>query len=231
MESKVGRVRTGKICVYSAIERGKRAEVAVNLRGVFYAGRRELERVDGPGEVRVPVDLAERQPLADRGLVDLDGKDACLGEVAHLVAERERELLALDLLRDVGARERPVQDRDRSRQHALHRALGQRLDMRRPAYRIGCQALHSLCICLDSELSRNATPLFSIPCVFFCSYATHVTLLSLRFCFVDCQKVQLSYSISSLLHVVRAVFLDRPDLRLFFLLLLMIFACAATSLC
>lgn len=88
----------------------------VDARLVLDAGGRELERVDGPREVAVPVDLAEREALADGRLVDLDRKDAGVGEVDDLVAERERELLALDLLRDVGTRERPVEDGDRALQ-------------------------------------------------------------------------------------------------------------------
>jgi hypothetical protein len=88
------------------------AEVGVSLSLVLDTGGSELERVDGPGEVGVPVDLTEGKTLTDSGLVDLDGEDAGLLEVDNLVAKGEGELLALDLLRDVGTGEGPVEDGD-----------------------------------------------------------------------------------------------------------------------
>ena len=42
----------------------------VGLRLVLDAGGRETERVDGPGQVGVPVGAAERQTLANGRLVD-----------------------------------------------------------------------------------------------------------------------------------------------------------------
>jgi hypothetical protein len=95
------------------------AEVGVSLRRVLNTSGRKAERVDGPGKVRVPVDLPQRKTLADGGLVNLDGKDAGLLEVDDLVAERERELLALDFAGDVGAGEGPVEDGDRAGEHTL----------------------------------------------------------------------------------------------------------------
>lgn len=89
------------------------AEVRVDLDVVLDARGRQTERVNGPGEVVVPVGLSERETLSDRRLVDLDGLDAGVGEVDDLVTERERKLLALDLLRDVRSGERPVENLSR----------------------------------------------------------------------------------------------------------------------
>ena len=52
----------------------------------------------------VPVGLAQRQLLAQRGLVDLDDLDAGGLQVEHLVADGESQLLGLLLVRDVLAR-------------------------------------------------------------------------------------------------------------------------------
>lgn len=84
------------------------------LGGVLDAGGGEAEGVDGPGEVGVPVDLAEGKTLADSGLIDLDGEDAGGLEVDDLVAESERELLGLNLAGDINTGERPVEDGDGS---------------------------------------------------------------------------------------------------------------------
>jgi hypothetical protein len=103
------------------------AEVAVGLSVVFDTGSGELERIDGPAEVTVPVDAAERKTFTDGGLIDLDGKDASVGEVDDLVAESERKLLALELAANIGTGERPVEDGDGASQHALDGLLGERL--------------------------------------------------------------------------------------------------------
>lgn len=97
------------------------AEVRVSLGRVTDTGSREPERVNGVGEVRVPVDLAEGESLSDCGLVDLDGEDSGGLEVVDLVTEGEGELLALHLTGDVHAREGPVEDGRRSREHSLRR--------------------------------------------------------------------------------------------------------------
>jgi hypothetical protein len=82
----------------------------VNLGGVLDAGGGETERVNGPGEVVVPVDLAERETFTDGRLVDLDGVDAGVLEVDNLVTKSEGELLGLGLPGDVDTGERPVED-------------------------------------------------------------------------------------------------------------------------
>lgn len=109
------------------------AKVRVDLNVVLDARGREAERVDGPGQVVVPVGLAQGETFTDSGLVDLDGLDAGVGEVDDLVAEGERELLGLDLLGHVGTGERPVEDGDGTGQHALHGLVGLLLGVRRPA--------------------------------------------------------------------------------------------------
>lgn len=85
-------------------------EVGVDLDVVLNTRGGESERVNGPGEVVVPVGLSERKTLSDSRLVDLDGLDTGLGEVNDLVSEGKSELLRLDLLGDIGSGERPVKD-------------------------------------------------------------------------------------------------------------------------
>lgn len=84
--------------------------MTVNASLVLNTGGSETERVHGPLQVATPVGLTERKTFTDRGLVDLNSEDAGLLEIDDFVAESESELLALDLLSDVGTRERPVED-------------------------------------------------------------------------------------------------------------------------
>ena len=103
------------------------AEVRHDLRRGRGDDGRELERVDGPVEVGGPALLLEREALAEGRLVDLDDAAPRLLEVGDLVAEGQRELVGLRLARDVLARERPVEDGDGPREHALDGLLGERL--------------------------------------------------------------------------------------------------------
>lgn len=109
------------------------AEVGVGLGVVTDASSCEAERVDSPGEVGVPVDLAEGQTLTDGRLVDLDGEDASLLKVADLVTEGKSKLHSLGLLVNVGTRERPVENGDRASEHALDRLAGKLLGVAGPA--------------------------------------------------------------------------------------------------
>ena len=68
--------------------------MGVDLRLVLYARGREAEALHRPIEIGLPFGLAERQPFADRRLVDLDDADAGGLQVRHLVAQRERDLAA-----------------------------------------------------------------------------------------------------------------------------------------
>lgn len=114
------------------------AEVRVGLRRVLDTGSRQTERVDSPGKVTIPVDLAERETLTDSRLIDLNGEDAGLLKVDDLVAESEGELTRLNLPRDIGTWERPVEDGDGSSEHTLDWLLRQRLGVRRPTDGHGC---------------------------------------------------------------------------------------------
>lgn len=127
-------------------------EVGVSLESVGNACGGELERVDSPGEVGIPVNAAKRKlkgiasanelvvksgrtyTLADGRLVDLDGVDTGLLKVTDLVAESKRELLGLQFTRNIGTRERPVQDGDGTSKHALHGFLGDALGVRAPLH-------------------------------------------------------------------------------------------------
>lgn len=85
-------------------------EVGVDLDVVLNTRGGESERVNGPGEVVVPVGLSEGKTLSDSGLVHLDSLDTSVGEVNDLVSEGKSKLLRLNLLGDIGSREGPVKD-------------------------------------------------------------------------------------------------------------------------
>lgn len=96
-------------------------------------------RQKSSSQVVVPVSLSEGETLADSGLVDLDGLDTGGLEVLDLVPQSESELLALDLTRNVGSGERPVEDGDGTGQHSLHGALGERGGVGGPSNGHGCE--------------------------------------------------------------------------------------------
>ena len=97
------------------------AHVRVDLRLGLDLRVHQAERGDGPVEVfLVPVALAQRQLLAEGGLVDLDNLDAVLFEVQDFVADGKADLLGLRLERNIFARERPVENRHGAGEHALH---------------------------------------------------------------------------------------------------------------
>lgn len=85
-------------------------EVGMDLDVVLNTRGGESERVNGPGEVVVPVGLSEGKTLSDSRLVDLDSLDTGVGEVNDLVSEGESKLLRLNLLGDIGSGEGPVKD-------------------------------------------------------------------------------------------------------------------------
>ena len=99
----------------------------LDLRLVAHAGGAEAEAGHRPRQVGGPVGLAQREPLAQRRLVDLDHADARRLQVDDLVADRERDLTAALRAGLIVAHEGPVEDRHRPGEHALHRAIGQRL--------------------------------------------------------------------------------------------------------
>ena len=109
--------------------------MGVDLRCRRGAPSGDPETRHGPVEIVLPVATMQRQPFAEGRLVDLDDRDACRFQVAHLVADREGDLLAGHLARLVVADEGPVQDRHRAGEHPLHRLLAQRLREGRPAHR------------------------------------------------------------------------------------------------
>jgi hypothetical protein len=108
-------------------------EVRVDLGLVSNTRGRQSERVDGPGEVVVPVGLSEGKTFSDSRLVDLNGLDTGVGKVDDLVSESEGELLGLDLLGDIGSGERPVENGNGTSQHSLHGLVRDLLGVRRPS--------------------------------------------------------------------------------------------------
>lgn len=101
----------------------------VSLSLVLDTGGSETERVDSPGKVLVPFGLPQRETLSDRRLVDLDSEDTSLLEVDNLITKSESELLALDLLGDIGTGERPIENGDGTGKHTLHGSLGEGLSV------------------------------------------------------------------------------------------------------
>jgi hypothetical protein len=108
------------------------AEVGVDLELVGDTSGSELEGVDSPLEVGVPVSTTEGETFTDGWFIDLDGTDATCLEIDHLVTESKGKLLGLDLTGHIGARERPVEDGDGTSQHALHGGLGETLGVGAP---------------------------------------------------------------------------------------------------
>jgi len=106
--------------------------VGVGLGSIGDTSSGELEGVDGPGKVVVPISAAEGQAFTDGGLIDLDGLDTGLLEVDNLVTESKGQLLGLNLAGDINTGEGPVQDGDGASQHALHGRLGQALSIATP---------------------------------------------------------------------------------------------------
>ena len=85
--------------------------------------------VSGDASIRVD----HTYTLTESRLVDLDSLDTSLLKIDDLVAKRERELLALELTGDIRTRERPVKNRDRASEHALHGLGGKALRVAAPA--------------------------------------------------------------------------------------------------
>ena len=108
------------------------AEVRVDLSVVLYTSSRELERIDGPSEVGVPVCSSKRETLSNSRLIDLNSEDLCLLEVDDFVPKSKGELLALNLSGDIDTGERPVENGNWSSQHTLNGLLGLRLSVGRP---------------------------------------------------------------------------------------------------
>lgn len=124
VQSLDGREDVGKVRV---------TEVRVHLGRVLDAGSGESERVDSPGQVVVPVNLSQGKTLSDGRLVDLDGVDTSVLQVDDFVSEGQGQLLGLNLSRDIGSGEGPVQDGNGSSQHTLHGLLGDGLGVLGPS--------------------------------------------------------------------------------------------------
>ena len=111
------------------------AQVRVDLRLVAHAGRSQAEGVHRPLQIRGPVRAAQRQPLAQRRLVDLNQPDARRFEIDRLVADAQGDLQSGVAPRLIVADERPLQDRHRTGEHPLHRPRSERLRVLAPANR------------------------------------------------------------------------------------------------
>ena len=114
----------------------------VDLRRVADDGRGDAEGARGPVQVGVPLAAAQRQAFADGRFVDLDDADAGRFQVLYLVADGQGQLQRRAGARLVVAHERPLQERDGARQHALHGFMRQALRVHRPGHRHGGRALH-----------------------------------------------------------------------------------------
>ncbi len=102
----------------------------------------DSETFDRPIQVLPPLGLAQGQAFAQRRFVDLDHADAGGFEIAHLIAQCQRDLAAGLRAWLVVADEGPLQHRHRAGQHALHRPGGEGLRVPRPAHRHGGRPPH-----------------------------------------------------------------------------------------
>ncbi|KMS84754.1 hypothetical protein ACZ91_46005, partial [Streptomyces regensis] len=101
-----------------------RTQVRVDPGRVGDAGGGEAERLDSPAQVVPPCGAADRQGVAQGGLVHLDHPDPRRLQITHLVAEREGDLGSRLRPWLVVPHERARQDRHRPHEHALHRPIG-----------------------------------------------------------------------------------------------------------
>jgi hypothetical protein len=95
----------------------------------------DAEGARGPVQVAVPGRAPQRQAFAQRRFVDLHDADAGRFQVDCFVADRQRDLQRGGGARLVVAHERPLQDGDRSGQHALHRTRRAALGVGAPGHR------------------------------------------------------------------------------------------------
>ena len=77
---------------------------------------------------------AQRQPLAQRRLVDLDRERAGASRSSTSSRIASAICVQVSLARLVVAHERPLEDRDRAGEHPLHRLVGERLRVPPPAH-------------------------------------------------------------------------------------------------
>ena len=113
------------------------AQVGVDLGGRSGAAGGQTERAHRPLQVIGPVVQAQRQGLADGGLIDLhDGNSGGL-QVGDLGAQSQAQLVGDLGARNVVAHEGPGHDRHRPGEHALHRLVRQRLGVGAPGHRHG----------------------------------------------------------------------------------------------
>ncbi len=110
------------------------AHVGVDLGAGTHPAGAEPEGLGGPLQIGGPAGRAQRQGLAQRGFVDLDHGGPRGLQVGHLVAQREGDLAGGVREGLVVADEGPGQHGDRTREHALDRAVGEGLGVRRPAH-------------------------------------------------------------------------------------------------
>src|SRR5262245_65477728 len=99
----------------------------MDLGFVSHSARTQSEALDGPVEIFFPLGPAQREPLPQRGLVDLDHSRTGPSKVQHLIADRQRNLTSRRTSLDVAAHKRPVDDCDRPAEHALHYSFGRQL--------------------------------------------------------------------------------------------------------
>lgn len=105
------------------------AHMSVDDGGVVDAGGREQEGINGPLEVVLKVDGAERETLTDGRLIDLDVDNASLLQINDLVTDGKGELSADDRARDIVTDKGPLQAGHGAGQHTLHGLGGQALSI------------------------------------------------------------------------------------------------------
>lgn len=100
-------------------------EVGVDLGVVLDTSGSETESLDSPAYICLTFCAgAERETLAESGLIDLDDVDTSGLEINNLVAEGKSKLFSLNGLVNIVTGERPPQTGDRTSEHTLHGLLG-----------------------------------------------------------------------------------------------------------
>ena len=103
------------------------AHVSVDLDGIGCPGRCQSEAAHGPLQVGRLVGLAQRQELADGGLIDLDDLGAGVDEVADLITQGQGHLVGGVSEGLVVAHEAPGEHRYWAGEHALDGLVGEAL--------------------------------------------------------------------------------------------------------
>ena len=96
----------------------------------------QTEGTDCPIQIfRIPVRTTQWQFFAKRRLIYLDHRYSVFFQIKHFIADCQRNLISTFFQRNILSRERPIEYRNRTCKHALHRLIRKALCIYRPGYR------------------------------------------------------------------------------------------------